>query len=392
MEPSEPVIDFAHADLIVVGAGFYGMTVAERAATEGFRVIVLDRRDHLGGNAFTYIDPGTGIEIHKYGAHIFHTSSAEVFGYLSRFTAWVPYEHRVWTTSRGRVYPMPINLATISLFNGRAMSPAEARAWVGETTSATAAPRNLEEKAIALIGRPLYEAFIRGYTLKQWQTDPALLPAEIITRLPVRYTFDNRYFNDTYQCMPRDGYTAIFEKMRASDNIAVHLGVDWFDVRGQAAATPVVYTGPVDRYFDYRLGLLGWRTIDLTLETHAGDFQGCPIMNYADTEIPWTRIAEFKHFHPQRTYGGDTVIAREYSRFAGAADEPYYPINLPADRTRYQAYRELAARETDVLFGGRLGTYRYLDMHQAVGAALNAWESQVRPRLANGAPLKSAAA
>jgi UDP-galactopyranose mutase len=383
---------FDDADLIIVGAGFYGMTIAERAAAQGFRVVVTEKRDHIGGNAYTYIDAGTGIEIHKYGPHIFHTNSREVFEYLSRFTEWVAYEHRTWTTSGGRVYPMPINLATICLYNGRAMSPAEAKAWVAENAGGAAEPRNLEEKAIALIGRPLYEGFIRGYTLKQWQTDPTLLPAEIITRLPVRYTFDNRYFNDTYQCMPRDGYTAIFEKMRASENIAIHLDVDWFDIRPNRVTAPVIFTGPIDRYFDYRLGPLGWRTIDLRLETHPGDFQGCAVMNYADIEIPWTRISEFKHFQPQRTYGPDTVIAREFSRFAGAADEPYYPINLAEDKARYDAYRALAARETDVLFGGRLGTYRYLDMHQAIGAALRAWEQQVRPRLTEGAPLGRAEA
>jgi UDP-galactopyranose mutase len=381
------VTRFENADLIVVGAGFYGMTIAERAASEGFRVVITEKRDHIGGNAYSYIDAATGIEIHKYGPHVFHTNNHEVFEYLSRFTEWEPYQQRTWTISNGRVYPMPINLATICLYNSRVMSPAEALSWVAENAREVTDPRNLEEKAISLIGRPLYEAFIRGYTLKQWQTDPTLLPAEIITRLPVRYNFDNRYFDDTYQCMPRDGYTTIFEKMRASGKITVHLGVDWFDARPDRLRTPVVYTGPIDRYFDYRLGPLGWRTIDLHLETHPDDFQGCTVMNYADTDIPWTRITEFKHFHPHRTYGPDTIIAREFSRFADVSDEPYYPINLAEDKARYLAYRDLAARETDVLFGGRLGTYRYVDMHQAVGAALKAWERWVGPRLTQGAPL-----
>ena len=384
------MIDFVNADLIIVGAGFYGMTIAERAAAEQFNVVVVDKRPHIGGNAYSYVDAATDVEIHKYGPHIFHTNSQEVFDYLSRFTDWVPYEHRTWTTSHGRVYPMPINLATICLFNGRAMSPAEARAWVTETAREVSEARNLEEKAISLIGRPLYEAFIRGYTLKQWQTDPTLLPADIITRLPVRYTFDNRYFNDAYQYMPRNGYTEIFEKMRDSEKIAIHLGIDWFDIRAHAPKVPVIYTGPIDRYFGYRLGTLGWRTIDLQLETHPGDFQGCAVMNYADTEVPWTRITEFRHFHPERTYGRDTIIAREFSRFAGAGDEPYYPINLADDKARYDAYRDLAERETDVLFGGRLGTYRYLDMHQAIGSALKAWELRVRPRLTGCAPLSGA--
>ena len=381
------VVSFANADLIVVGAGFYGMTIAERAASQGFRVVVIDKRDHIGGNAYSYLDSKSGIEVHKYGPHVFHTNSHEVFDYLSRFTEWTPYEQRTWTVSKGRVYPMPINLGTICLYNGRIMSPGEARSWVAGYAGEVTQPRNLEEKAISLIGRPLYEAFIRGYTLKQWQTEPILLPPEIITRLPVRYNFDNRYFNDIYQCMPRDGYTPIFEKMRASNRIAVHLGIDWFNLRPGSGSIPVVYTGPIDRYFDYQLGPLGWRTIDLQLETHTGDFQGCPVMNYADIEVPWTRISEFKHFHPHRTYGPDTIIAREFSRFASANDEPYYPINLATDKTRYDGYRDLATREANVLFGGRLGTYRYLDMHQAIGAALKAWDQQIGPRLTQGKPL-----
>ena len=302
------------ADLIVVGAGFYGMTIAERAASEGFNVVVIDKRAHLGGNAYSYDDASTGIEIHKYGPHLFHTNSEQVFGYLSKFTEWDPYEHRTWSLSKGRVYPLPINLATISLFNGRAMSPMEARAWVAETAREIAEPRNLEEKAISLIGRPLYETFVKGYTLKQWRTNPSELPADIISRLPVRFNYDNRYFNDAYQCLPRNGYAAIFEKMRATRRIAVHLGVDWFALDAhRRPPTPVVYTGPIDRYFDYRFGVLGWRTIDLQLETiETEDFQGCPVMNYADAEVPWTRISEFKHFRPNRAYGGRTVIAREY--------------------------------------------------------------------------------
>lgn len=383
------MIDFASSDLIVVGAGFFGMTVAERAASEGFRVIVLDRRDHVGGNAYTYEDARTGVEIHKYGPHLFHTNSAEIVDYLSRFTEWTPYEHRVWTTVGGKVFPLPINLGTICLFAGRLLSPAQARALVAESAGGFADPQNLEEKAISLIGRPLYEAFIRGYTQKQWQTDPKLLPAEIITRLPVRYDFDTRYFSDAFQLLPTHGYTAIFEAMRrAGKDIDLHLGVDWFDVRADAAGKPVVYSGPIDRYFDERLGALGWRTIDFALETHAGDFQGCAVMNYADVEVPWTRISEFRHFYPRRPCGPETVIAREFSRAAAPGDEPYYPVNLAQDRTRYAGYRALAARETDVLFGGRLGSYRYLDMHQAIGAALRAWERKLRPRLTAGAPFE----
>jgi UDP-galactopyranose mutase len=291
--------------------------------------------------------------------------------------------------AKGQAYPLPINLATMCQFNRRAMSPAEAREWVRvNTPDSLREPSNLEEKAIALVGLALYETFIRGYTQKQWQTDPKELPAEVITRLPVRYTFDNRYFNDEFQCMPRSGYTAMLNAMLAgSAKTALFLDRDWFDTRDLFRHIPVVYTGPIDRYFDYKLGRLGWRTIDLKLETHSGDFQGCPQMNYADSDVPWTRIVEFKHFAPWRTPKTNaTIIGREFSRFANDDDEPYYPINLAADKALYARYRALAEAEPDVLFGGRLGTYRYLDMHQAVGAALNAWQRQVQPRLAQGRP------
>lgn len=376
---------FEDADLIVVGAGFSGLTIAERASALGFRTVILERRSHIGGNAHSYIDPATGVEVHKYGPHIFHTTSAMVFEYLSRFTDWVPYEHRPWTTFQGKVYSLPINLGTISSFLGRHLTPAEARSWVAEHAAEIKEPRNLEEKAISLIGRPLYEAFIRGYTLKQWQTDPRELPADIITRLPVRFTFDNRYFNDAWQFMPKNGYTPLFERMISGSEIRVHYGADWLKVRRQAPSVPVVYTGPVDEYFGYKLGRLGWRTQDFQLETHPGDYQGCSVMSYADEDVPWTRITEFKHFHPERSYGAKTVIAREFSRAAGENDEPYYPINTRADKELYQAYRELAAGESNVVFVGRLATYKYLDMHQAIAAALKAFEVAIKPKLLNSA-------
>ena len=371
----------AASDLLVVGAGLFGLTIAERAAAHGYRSLVIDRRPHIGGNAFSFRDPRTDIEVHKYGPHFFHTNSKEVFDYLSRFTEWVPYELRTWTTSGGKVYPLPINLATICLYAGQAMSPAQARQWVQDHATLGKTPDNLEEKAISLIGRPLYEAFIRGYTMKQWQTDPTRLPPEIITRLPVRYTFDNRYFSDTYQYMPRHGYGAIFNRMVETAHITVMTEVDWFDIRPHVPAIPIVYTGPIDRFFDYADGELGWRTVDFIWEYHQGDYQGCPVMNYADESVPWTRTLDFRHMHPERDYGDTTIIAREYSRSARRQDEPYYPINTEADKSVYDAYRRRASSRPDVVFGGRLGTYRYLDMHQAVGAALRCWQAEVAPRL-----------
>jgi UDP-galactopyranose mutase len=273
------------------------------------------------------------------------------------------------------------------------MSPDEARALVTQHAAEVQAGQaaNLEEQAISLIGRPLYEAFIRGYTAKQWQTDPVDLPPEIITRLPVRYTFNNRYFSDTFEGLPVEGYTAWLTRMADHPNIEVRLTTDFAEMRAALIGNvPVVYTGPLDGYFAYAAGDLGWRTLDFATEVVAtGDFQGTPVMNYADEDVPYTRIHEFRHFHPERDwYPKDkTVIMREYSRFAERGDEPYYPINTKEDRERLLAYREMADREPGVLFGGRLGTYQYLDMHMAIASALNMYDNTLAPHLRDGMPL-----
>ncbi|WP_207841547.1 UDP-galactopyranose mutase [Williamsia soli] len=386
-------------DLIVVGSGFYGLTIAERAANElGKRVLVIDRRSHLGGNAYSEAEPTTGIEIHKYGAHLFHTSNKKVWDYVNKFTEFTGYQHRVFAMYQGQAYQFPMGLGLVSQFFGRYFTPDEARALIAEQASEidTDAASNLEEKAISLIGRPLYEAFVKHYTAKQWQTDPTELPAANIARLPVRYNFDNRYFNDTYEGLPKDGYTAWLENMAKSDLIEVRLDTDWFDVRddlrAQSPDAPVVYTGPLDRYFGYVDGELGWRTLDFETEVlETGDFQGTPVMNYNDADVPYTRIHEFRHFHPERTYPADkTVIMREFSRFAESGDEPYYPINTPEDRAKLSAYRARAKAETasqKVIFGGRLGTYQYLDMHMAIASALTTYENTLAPHLQSGVPL-----
>ncbi len=376
-------------DLLVVGSGLFGLTVAERAAEAGRKVTIIDRRHHIGGNAYSEAEASTGIEVHRYGAHLFHTSNATVWEYVNRFTAFTSYVHRVYTTHKGVVYPLPINLGTINQFFQAAYGPDAARALIAEQAGEfdPKQARNLEERAIGLIGRPLYEAFIRDYTAKQWQTDPKDLPAEVISRLPVRYTYDNRYFNDTWEGLPVDGYTAWLERMADHRNIEVRLETDFFDTtqplhkQAVVGQLPVVYTGPVDRYFDYAAGELSWRTLDFEEEVLGiGDFQGTSVMNYADADAPYTRIHEFKHFHPERAdrYPADrTVIMREYSRFATRDDEPYYPVNTPADREGLLAYRALQQDEPDVHFGGRLGTYQYLDMHMAIGAALSMWHNKL---------------
>jgi UDP-galactopyranose mutase len=384
-----------NVDLVVVGSGFFGLTVAERSAAElGLRVLVIDRRNHIGGNAYSEIEPQSGIEIHRYGAHLFHTSNERVWQYANQFTTFTGYQHHVFSTYQGRVYQMPINLGTICEYFGKALSPDEARALVAEQAAEvdSSQARNLEEKAISLIGRPLYEAFIRGYTAKQWQTDPKELPAEIITRLPVRYTFNNRYFSDTYEGLPTHGYTSWLEALADHPNIEVRLDTEFADIRSDVVGNvPVVYTGPLDAYFDNAEGELSWRTLDFETEVlPVGDFQGTPVMNYADEDIPYTRIHEFRHFHPERDYPPDkTVIMREFSRFADPGDEPYYPINTAEDRERLLKYREMARREPGVLFGGRLGTYKYLDMHMAIGSALTMFENRLRPHFRDGAALIS---
>ena len=382
-------------DLVVVGAGFFGLTIAERCANElGLKVLVLERRSHIGGNAYSEPDPETGIEVHVYGAHLFHTSNEKVWEYVNRFTDFTSYQHRVFANYQGQVYSFPMNLGLISQFFGKYFTPDEARALISEQASeiATEDAANLEEKAISLIGRPLYEAFVKGYTAKQWQTDPKDLSADIITRLPVRYNFDNRYFNDKYEGLPVDGYTAWLERMADHPDIEVRLDTDFLEHRDEyVGKVPVVYTGPVDEYFGNSEGRLSWRTVDLESEVkEVDDFQGCAVMNYNDQDVPYTRIHEFKHFHPERTYlPGKTVIVHEYSRFATEDDEPYYPINTAEDRAKLLRYRELANEEPMVLFGGRLGTYKYLDMHMAIGSALSMFENKLRPHFGEGAPRAS---
>ncbi|BBJ75324.1 UDP-galactopyranose mutase [Corynebacterium ulcerans] len=389
-------------DLIVVGSGLFGLTIAERAASQlNKKVLIVERRSHMGGNAYSEAEPETGIEIHKYGAHLFHTSNKRVWEYVNQFTDFTGYQHRVFAMHKGTAYQFPMGLGLINQFFGKYYSPDEARALIAEQASEIDSDKaaNLEEKAISLIGRPLYEAFIRDYTAKQWQTDPKELPAGNITRLPVRYTFDNRYFNDDYEGLPVDGYAAWLERMADSENIEILLDTDWFEVRDEIRAAspdaPVVYTGPLDRYFDFAEGDLGWRTLDFETEVlETGDFQGTPVMNYNDAEFPYTRIHEFRHFHPERAkqYPSDkTVIMKEFSRFAEEGDEPYYPINTPEDRAKLEAYRKLAAaeaRDNKVLFGGRLGTYQYLDMHMAIGAALSMFDNKLVPYFNEGQPLE----
>jgi len=372
-------------EILVVGAGLYGLTFANLAAELGHKVTVIDRRKHFGGNAHSYTDTETGIEIHQYGSHLFHTSNERVWNYISKFTKFNDYVHHVYIQHAGTVFPMPINLGTINQFFNSSMGPEEAKNKISKMSALEGKhkPKNLEEKAIQLIGEQLYEAFIRGYTSKQWQTDPKDLPAEVITRLPLRFNYDNRYFQDKWEGLPLEGYSKLFEKMLDHRNISLELNCDFlhgnhkFSKSASLGKLPIIYTGALDAYFDFDGGNLNWRTLDFKVETkNLLDFQGTSVMNYADIEIPFTRIHEFKHLHPEREdifSQPKTVIMTEYSRMATTSDEPYYPVNSTSDRLILEQYRSRIAEEEkkNIFFGGRLGTYKYLDMHMAIASAIS---------------------
>lgn len=386
----------AMPDLVIVGAGIFGLTIAQQAVEKlGAHVTIIDVRDHIGGNAYSYMDPETGAEIHKYGAHLFHTSNERVWDYVNRFTTFTDYVHRVYATHDGEVFPLPINLGTINQFFRANYTPAQAKALIEEQAGELAGtdPANLNDQGISLIGRPLYEAFIKNYTAKQWQTDASELPASIIKRLPVRFNYNNRYFKDTWEGLPTDGYTAWLERMIDDPRISVQLETDFFDetqpLNKKAlleAGVPIVYTGPIDRYFDYDLGELKWRTVDFKeVRYDEGDHFGCPVMNFSDADVPYTRAIEFKNFNPERAAEQNpdrTVVWEEYSRFADRDDEPYYPINTDDDKALYARYKAKAEAEPKVVFGGRLGTYAYYDMDQVFNQALISFENQVAPLLA----------
>jgi UDP-galactopyranose mutase len=385
-----------NADLVVVGAGLFGLTVAQQAAERaGARVEIIDIRPHIGGNAYSRMDEETGAEIHQYGAHLFHTSNERVWEYVNRFTSFTELRASRLFDACGRGVPAAGESGERSTSSSaRTTRRKEAQALIAEQAGELAGveAKNLNDKGIQLVGRPLYEAFFKYYTGKQWQTDPADLPASIINRLPVRFNYDNRYFKDKYEGLPTDGYTAWMERMIDDPKIHVTLGVDFFDESqplNKAAIVgkvPVIYTGPVDRYFDYALGELKWRTVDFEeVRYEEGDHYGCPVMNYPDADVPYTRAIEFKNFNPERREQQNpdkTVVWREYSRSAGRDDEPYYPVNTQGDRDLYQQYKQLEAEEPGVIFGGRLGTYAYYDMHQVINSALTAYDKRIHPLLA----------
>ena len=371
-----------------MGAGLFGLTIAERCASFGANVQILEKREHIGGNAYSYFDPQTGINVHKYGSHIFHTSNENVWNYINRFSEFNGYEHKVLASFENSFYPIPVNLLTISNFFNIALTPEQAENLVNEKAAifkTGVAPTNLYEKGLQSLGQELFEAFFGNYTEKQWQTPAEKLPADIISRIPVRYNFESRYFTDTYQGIPVNGYTPLCENMIDSSSIQINFGVDYFSVlKDIPKDTLVIYTGPIDQFFDYRFGRLTWRTIDFEIEHHNfEDFQGTAVINYPEKNYPYTRIHEFKHLHPESSRGTHgTVTAKEYSRFAEELDEPYYPINTVDDRKMLDQYRKaVKERGPQLIVGGRLGSYQYLDMHMAIASALSLFENRIRPEL-----------
>ncbi|WP_419784332.1 UDP-galactopyranose mutase [Maridesulfovibrio sp.] len=368
---------------LIVGAGITGCTIARRIAEDlGEKVLVIDKRDHIGGNCHSHLNAETGIEIHSYGTHIFHTKEKRVWDFLNRFTEFNSYRHKVVTTYQDRTFHMPVNLQTINSFFGISLKPHEVEDFIKSKSELEniSDPQNLEEKAISLIGRELYEAFVKGYTLKQWECDPRELDASIITRLPFRHTYECDYFTDRYQGLPWKGYAKLFEHMLNHGLIETRLNTDFFELKDELPQDcKVYYSGPLDRYFDYRHGELTWRSLRFEYRVEdVPDYQGTSVMNYADIDVPYTRIHEYQHLHPEReNKSGRTVTAREFSMKWKQGEEPYYPVNTEEDRKRLELYHKEAKNLNNTHFLGRLGQYKYYDMDKAVLAALEFCDGQL---------------
>jgi len=360
-------------NVAIVGAGFSGAVIANTLAAHGYTLDVFESREHVGGNCFTKRDNDSGIMIHRYGPHIFHTSNENVWNYIQQFDEFVPFINRVKAHANGRVYSLPINLLTINQLFGKTFSPKEAENFIYKISDDNIVePISFEQQALKFVGREIYETFFKGYTKKQWGLDPSELPASILKRLPVRFNYDDNYYASKYQGIPKNGYTCIIERMLDHKNITVYLSakfnrdmVDEYD--------HVFYSGPIDGWFQHSEGRLGYRTLDFEVVRDYGDYQGNAVINYCDENVPWTRIAEHKHFTPWEQHD-KTVCFKEYSRFCGEHDIPYYPIRLVGDKALLTKYIEMAKQEPKVTFVGRLGTYRYLDMHVTIAEALEAAE------------------
>ena len=365
---------------LIVGSGLYGATIAQQAKKAGKSVLVIDKRPNIGGNIYT--EKVEGINVHKYGAHIFHTNNKEVWDYVTSFVDFNRFTNSPVANYKGELYSMPFNMYTFNKMWG-VVTPEEAAAKIEEQKKEiTGEPKNLEEQAISLVGRDIYEKLVKGYTEKQWGRYCKDLPAFIIKRLPVRLTFDNNYFNALYQGIPIGGYTKLIEKML--EGIEVRLNVDYLENKEELdkLAEKVIYTGPIDAYFDYKLGTLEYRSVRFENEIlDKPNFQGNAAVNYTDRETPWTRIIEHKWFEFGKDENGNdlpkTVISREYSSEWKLGDEPYYPVNDAKNSTLYEQYKALAEAEGNVIFGGRLGEYKYYDMDKTIEVALAAAKKEL---------------
>jgi UDP-galactopyranose mutase len=362
-------------DYLVVGAGLAGATLAERLANElEARVLVIDKREHPAGNCF---DPVTddGLRYHRYGPHIFHTNSAAVVSYLSRFTAWRPYEHRVLARVRDQLVPIPINRTTINRLYGLDLDPAGAAAFLAARAIPAARIANSEDAIVSRVGRELYELFFRDYTRKQWGLDPAQLDASVCGRIPTRTSDDDRYFTDSFQAMPADGYAAMVERMLANPRIDLALGVDYRKAADRVTFEHIIFTGPIDEFFDHRYGRLPYRSLRFEFETFERErMQDAACINEPSADVAYTRTTEYKYLTGQTH--AKTLVSREYPSAEG---EPYYPIPMPESRALYERYRRLAARERRVTFVGRLAEYRYYNMDQAVASALTTFAELAGP-------------
>ncbi|CAJ1227042.1 UDP-galactopyranose mutase [Lactiplantibacillus xiangfangensis] len=360
-------------DYLIVGAGLFGAVFAHEAALKGKKVKVIEKRDHIAGNIYT--KEVAGIQVHQYGAHIFHTSDRAIWNYVNQFAEFNRYTNTPVANYHGEMYNLPFNMNTFNKLWG-VRTPQEAAQKIQEQRDAakiSGQPRNLEEQAITLIGTDIYEKLIKGYTEKQWGQKATELPAFIIRRLPVRYTYDNNYFNDTYQGIPIGGYTQIVAKMLDHPNIDVETNMDFFARKAEYLADypKVVFTGMIDQFFDYQLGELAYRSLRFETETLPVDnYQGNAVINYTDAETPFTRIIEHKHFEFGKGDDNQTVITKEYPVDWKRGDEPYYPVNNQTNNNLYKQYAKLGAKQDQIIFGGRLGQYRYYDMHQVIHAAL----------------------
>ncbi|EOY4399466.1 TPA: UDP-galactopyranose mutase [Klebsiella michiganensis] len=357
-------------NILIVGAGFSGVVIARQLAEQGHHIRIIDQRDHIGGNSYDARDPQTDVMVHVYGPHIFHTDNEAVWNYVTQHAEMMPYVNRVKATVNGQVFSLPINLHTINQFFAKTCSPDEARALIAEKgDSSILEPKTFEEQALRFIGKELYEAFFKGYTIKQWGMEPSQLPASILKRLPVRFNYDDNYFNHRFQGMPKLGYTKMIESIANHENITIELQQS-FNAEEREQYDHVFYSGPLDAFYSYQYGRLGYRTLDFEKFTWQGDYQGCAVMNYCSLDVPYTRITEHKYFSPWETHEG-SVCYKEYSRECGEKDIPYYPIRQMGEMALLDKYLSLAENEKNMTFVGRLGTYRYLDMDVTIAEALN---------------------